>query len=107
MATTTTQQGFPVPEPTDAPNHIAQDITALANAIEKRVMGVYVSITARNAAVTSPQDGQFSYIRDSDIVQVYQNGAWTNFPPTQVSITSGTTVPANSTGNNGDVFFKV
>lgn len=106
MATVTPRQGFPVPESTDDPN-IADDMTQLALSIEKRVMGVYATATARNNANSSPVDGQFAYLQDTNKVTVYQDGAWTNFPPSQVSITSGTSVPSNSSGSDGDVFFKV
>lgn len=106
MATTTPAQGFPVPTSGDHPD-IPGDLLKLANAIEKRVMGVYATTSARDAAIPTPATGQFAYITGTNVVQVYQNGSWVTFPPPQVSITSGTSVPTNATGNNGDVFFKV
>lgn len=106
MATTTPAQGFPVPTSGDHPD-IPGDLLKLATAIEKRVMGVYATAAARDAAIPTPVDGQFAYLQNNDTVQIYQNTAWVTFPPPQVSITSGTSVPTNATGNNGDVFFKV
>lgn len=106
MATTTPSQGFPVPEITDDPN-IVEDLTNLALAIERRVVGVYTTAADRNSRITSPQDGQFAFLRDSDIFTVYDGTEWVQYPPVGPAITSGTSVPPNSSGNNGDIFFKV
>lgn len=106
MATTTPQQALPIPDETDKPD-VPTHISNLALALEKKLVGTYVSTAARDTAITTPADGQFAYIQSTNKLYVYQDGAWTVFPPTQVSITSGTAVPTNSSGNDGDVFFKV
>lgn len=106
MATTTPLQSLPVPELTDDPD-VVGDMTALAVAIEKRLMGVYASATDRNTKVSSPQNGQFAFLVDTGKMYVYRSSAWNEFPAPQVSITAGSSVPSNSVGNDGDVFFKV
>lgn len=106
MATTTPHQAFPVPTATDDPD-IPGDLLALANAIEKRVAGVYVSAADRTTKVPAPQEGQLSYLKDTKVWAFYNGTAWVALVPTQVAITSGTVVPSNASGANGDVFLKV
>lgn len=108
MPGTTPAQGFRVPVAGDDPD-VVDDITQLAKAIEKRVMGVYATTAARDSATAAAgvQEGMFAFTQDTDSVWYYSGSAWVKFPPTQPAITSGTSVPANSSGANGDVFFKV
>ena|SRR5262245_21142540 len=110
MPTGTPAQNFPIPTSTDDPD-VVSDMGALALAIEKRVFGVYNDVADRNTKVASPQEGQIAYTKADDKVWIYQTisgtSAWNQFPTAVPAITSGTTVPANSSGNNGDVFFKV
>lgn len=37
---------------------------------------VFANATARNAAVTSPQEGNCCYLKDTDEIQVYSGSAW-------------------------------
>ena len=37
---------------------------------------VFASAAARDAAITSPQEGQTSYLKDTDVIQVYSGSAW-------------------------------
>jgi hypothetical protein len=37
---------------------------------------VFANSTARDAAVTSPQEGNACYLKDTDIIQVYSGSAW-------------------------------
>ena len=108
MPGTTPAQGFRVPISSDDPD-IVDDITQLAKAIEKRVMGVYATTAARDAATTAAGvgEGMFAFTQDTDSVWYYSGSAWVKFPPAQPAITSGTSVPSNSSGADGDVFFKV
>lgn len=106
MPTTTPGQGFPVPVNSDDPN-IPEDMTVLALAIEKRVVGVYNSAADRASRVAAPQEGQVAFLKDTNEFTFYDGATWQPMFPKQVTITSGTTVPSNSSGSNGDVFFKV
>lgn len=105
MPTTTPGQAFPVPTSADDPD-VPDDLMNLALAIEKRVMGVYASSAARGTAVPAPQEGQVAYLADTNSFTFYNGSAWVAMFA-QVAITSGTTVPSNSSGSNGDVFLKV
>jgi len=37
---------------------------------------VFASSTARDAAITSPSEGQFAFLKDTDAFQVYTGSAW-------------------------------
>jgi len=39
---------------------------------------IFENATARDAQITSPIEGQFCYLKDSNVLQVY-NGSWSNF----------------------------
>jgi hypothetical protein len=51
----------------------------------------------------------FAVTKDTTPFKVwyYSGTAWVAFPPAQPAITSGTSVPSNATGANGDIYFKV
>lgn len=102
----TTAQGFPVPVSTDDPD-IAADLLALATAIEKRVAGVYNNAADRDAKITGLLEGQVAYLKDTNNWTFYNGTAWDLMFPDLPSFSSGTSVPSNASGANGDVFFKV
>lgn len=108
MPGTTPAQAFRVPVAGDDPD-VVDDITQLAKMIEKRVMGVYATPAARDSATTAAgvEEGMFAFTKDTNSIWYYDGAGWVAFPPPQPAITSGTSVPANSSGANGDVFFKV
>ena len=37
---------------------------------------VFADATARDAAITSPAEGQFAFLKDTDAFQVYTRSAW-------------------------------
>lgn len=106
MATTTPAQAFPVMTSTDDPD-IPADILALALAIEKRVVGVYNNVTDRNTKVSSPQEGQFAFLKDTNTFTYYTGSAWADAFEQPPTFSSGSTVPSNASGSDGDVFFKI
>lgn len=105
MPGTTPGQALPVPVVGDDPD-VADDMNKLALAIEKRLVGVYASVADRSAKVTAPQEGQFSFLKDTDTFAYYSGTAWVVFPPVGPTFTSSTSTPSNATGANGDVHFK-
>jgi len=54
---------------------------------------VFASATARDAAVTSPQEGNFAYLKDTNITTYYTGSAWANLD------TTGMTNPMTTTGD--------
>lgn len=108
MATTTPQQGLPVPELADDPN-IVEDMTNLALAIEKKLVSVFESTADRDTRVPAPIEGQFAAIKDVNRLYCYFDGVWTQiYPVTGLpAFSSGSQVPNNANGANGDVYFQV
>jgi hypothetical protein len=54
---------------------------------------VFASSTARDAAITSPQEGQFAYLKDTNVTTYYTGSAWANVD------TTGMTNPMTTTGD--------
>ncbi len=107
MATTTTLQGIRVPETTDDPN-IVDDLTKAVNDLELKLVGTYASVADRASRITSPIEGQVALMKDTNKIVWYDGSSWLQiYPPEVPSITSGSAVPSNATGANGDVFFKI
>lgn len=106
MSTTTSNQQLPVPTATDDPD-VVGDVTALATAIEKKLVMVFTSTSDRSTRVPSPTSGMFAVMTDTDTVVFYDGAAWkTVYPPQVPAVTNGSVVPSSGSGANGDVFFK-
>jgi hypothetical protein len=54
---------------------------------------VFASAAARDSAITSPQEGQFAYLKDTNITTYYTGSAWANVDST------GMTNPMTTTGD--------
>jgi hypothetical protein len=54
---------------------------------------VFANATARDAAVTSPQEGNFAYLKDTNVTTYYTGSAWANVD------TTGMTNPMTTTGD--------
>jgi hypothetical protein len=54
---------------------------------------VFASATARDAAVTAPQEGNFAYLKDTNVTTYYTGSAWANLD------TTGMTNPMTTTGD--------
>jgi hypothetical protein len=54
---------------------------------------VFASTAARDAAITSPQEGQFAYLKDTNVTTYYTGSAWANVDST------GMTNPMTTTGD--------
>jgi hypothetical protein len=103
---TTANQGLPYPTTADDPN-VPQDLQALAEALEKKLVMVFASVADRSAKVSAPTSGMLSVMTDTDVIEFYDGAAWKRvYPPAVPAVTNGTAVPSNSSGANGDVFFK-
>jgi hypothetical protein len=55
---------------------------------------VFASAAARDAAITSPQEGQFAYLKDTNVTTYYTGSAWANVD------TTGMTNPMTTTGDS-------
>jgi hypothetical protein len=47
--------------------------------IQEQVVMVFADSTARDAAVTSPSEGMFCFLQDTNSLQFYNGSAWANF----------------------------
>jgi hypothetical protein len=54
---------------------------------------VFASAAARDLAITSPQEGQFAYLKDTNVTMYYTGSAWANLD------TTGMTNPMTNTGD--------
>jgi hypothetical protein len=54
---------------------------------------VFASAAGRDAAVTSPQEGNFAYLKDTNVTTYYTGSAWANLD------TTGMTNPMTTTGD--------
>jgi hypothetical protein len=54
---------------------------------------VFASATARDSSITSPQEGQFAYLKDTNVTTYYTGSAWANLD------TTGMTNPMTTTGD--------
>lgn len=105
MATTTPITSLPIPQAGDDPDVVA-DMTALANALEKKLVMVFNNTTDRSARVTAPTEGMFAFMKDTNTFVVYDGAAWVAAYPAPPTFSNGASVPSNASGANGDVFFK-
>jgi hypothetical protein len=54
-------------------------------------INVFASSAARAAAITSPQEGQYSYLKDTNALEYYDGAAWVGAPIGDItSVTAGT-----------------
>lgn len=59
---------------------------------------VFASSAARASAVTSPQEGQYSYLKDTDALEFYNGTAWTGAPVGDITgVTAGTGISGGGT----------
>jgi hypothetical protein len=68
----------------------AADVNAYLNS---QTVMVFADAAARTAAIASPQEGMFSYLKDTNATQYYTGSAWTNLD------TTGMVNPMTTTGD--------
>jgi hypothetical protein len=56
-------------------------------------VGVFTNAANRDAEITSPQEGQFAYLKDTNVTTYYTGSAWANLD------TTGMTNPMTTTGD--------
>jgi hypothetical protein len=66
-------------------------------------MLVFAGTAARGSAITSPVEGQFSYLADTDVVQFYDGSAWVDYDAGYIQATVASTTGSPATGSFTDV----
>jgi len=64
---------------------------------------VFASAAARTAAVTSPQEGNFSYLKDTNVTQYYDGAAWVSVGGSPTFVGANATKTANQSLANATV----
>ena len=63
--------------------------------LQEQVLMVVANSTARDSAVSSPSEGMFCFLKDTDTLQFYSGSTWASFigegDITGVTITTGST----------------
>ncbi len=65
------------------------------NYVQEQVIGVFASTSARDSAISSPEEGMFAYLSDTNTLSFYNGSSWASFigegDITGVTITTGST----------------
>jgi len=65
-------------------------------------INVFASSAARSAAITSPQEGQYSFLKDTNALEYYDGAAWVGAPVGDITaVTAGTGISGG--GSSGAV----
>ena len=90
---------------------VTGDVLTAADTNGYLMQGVWVfaSAAARSAAVTSPQEGNFSYLKDTNVTQYYDGAAWTSVGGTggkvlqvvQATYSTSTTIASSTFTDTG------
>ena len=102
----TGNQGLPYPDNAEYLKYVWQYIRDAELAIEKKLVQVFASQTDLTTRVPSPVEGMMAYLKDSDIIQVYNGTSWKRVYPQSPAIYSGTTAPASTLGSVGDFYMQ-
>ena len=83
-------------------NFVTGDILTAADAngyLQSQTVMVFADAAARTAAITSPQEGMFSYLKDTDSTEYYTGSAWASIsnPGDITAVTAGTGLSGGGT----------
>lgn len=102
----TANQAMPYPLSSEKVADVNDHIRKLALAVEKQVVMKFATMTDMNTKIPVPVDGMMAYINDTDLLYLRIKGAWARVYPASPTIYSGTTAPASSLGQTGDIYIQ-
>ena len=70
------------------------------NYVQEQVVMVFDDSTARDSAVSSPEEGMFCYLKDTNVLQYYSGSAWASYIG-DGDITGGTITTNGTSGLSG------
>lgn len=91
-------------------NFVSGDVLTAADTNGYLMQGVWVfaNAAARTAAVTSPQEGNVSYLRDTDSLEIYSGTAWVAYGSGDItSVTTAANSGLTGGATSGDVALRL
>lgn len=70
------------------------------NYVQEQVIGVFASSSARDSAISSPEEGMFAYLSDTNTLTFYNGSSWASFIG-EGDITGVTITTAGTSGLSG------
>ena len=107
--TSTPITGSQVPDNNEKLNQAYKFSRIVATNLERFVVMRFDTQSALTATLTgdnAPAEGMVAWIRDSNVLQVYDGGSWKRLLYNQPQIFSGTAAPSSSLGTTGDIYFQ-
>lgn len=107
MATTpSTNQGLPLPQDSEMLKDVPDFVKALALAVEPKLVMSFASQTDLVNRVGSPVEGMVAWLRDANILQVYNGSTWVKVYPASPTILYGDNPPTSGQGSVGDIYVE-
>lgn len=75
MPTTSALQAIPLPDASDAAN-VPYAMSQAINNLEKKLVMVYATAAARDAAIPAPVEGMAAWLQDANLLTFYDGAAW-------------------------------
>lgn len=105
MAIHETPQGLPYPDNQERIAGVPGFIQALAEELDKKIVGVYANQNALQAAGPF-QAGYMAYVVNANVLQIYSGSRWVRVSPPTPMIHSGTAPPTTTLGEVGDLYVR-
>ena len=107
--TVTPVNGVQVPDHNELLNQVAvfsQKVAAQTEPFTVMRFDNQADLTATLTGSLVPAEGMVAWIKDSNVLQVYDGTAWKRVYPVERMTYTGTTTPATSLGVVGDIYLQ-
>lgn len=96
---------LPYPDNNEMVKDVPDFIRDLAQAVDKKILGVYANQAALSAAGPFAA-GRLAWITADSVLQIYTGSTWVRIYPSSPRIFSGSTTPSSSLGSPGDIYIQ-